>query len=120
MPIGKQMVNIAPLALLSADYSRLKARPMHTTTAHNDIAATCFASEADNPIPLELLETSEIENYRSSLTETELAWLDRQGFAAKSGQFAWLESDVAARVVCGWDGNDNPVSYTHLTLPTKA
>ena len=80
---------------------------MNTTTAHNDIAATCFASEADNPVPLELLETSEIESYRSSLTEAELAWLDRQGFTAKSGQFAWLESDGAARVVCGWDGNDN-------------
>ena len=74
---------------------------MNTTTAHNDIAATCFASEADKPIPLELLETSEIERYRSSLTQAELAWLDRQGFAAKSGQFAWLESDGAARVVCG-------------------
>ena len=95
------------LALLSADESRLKTCSMNTTTAHNDSAATCFASEADNPIPLELLQTSEVESYRSSLTETELAWLDRQGFAAKSGQFAWLERDGAARVVCGWDGKDN-------------
>ena len=92
---------------------------MSTTTANNDIAATCFASEADNPIPLELLETSEIENYRSSLTETELAWLDRQGFAAKSGQFAWLETGGAARVICGWDGNDNlsTLGALPMTLP---
>ena len=92
---------------------------MNTTTAHNDIAAACFVSEADNPIPLELLETSEIESYRSSLTEAELAWLDRQGFAAKSGQFAWLESDVAARVVCGWDGKDNLSLFQTEALETE-
>ena len=92
---------------------------MNTTPAHNDSAATCFVSEAETPIPLELLQTSEVESYRSSLTETELAWLDRQGFAAKSGQFAWLESGGAARVVCGWDGKDNlsTLGGLPMTLP---
>ncbi len=82
----------------------------------DDIAATCYVAASDNPTPIELVKTEDFDTYLEGLSDAQRTWLDRQGFDARRGQFAWLEDGADARVVCGWDGEDNLASLGGLPM----
>jgi len=62
---------------------------------------------SDHATTLELMEPAALAALREGLDPSQRASLERQGFSAKPGEFAWLEGDGDVRVLCGWDGKDN-------------
>ena len=68
--------------------------------------------------PISLVKTSEFDAWFDGLSESNKAWVTRQSFKAKLGQFVWLESDGAAEVWVGWDGKVNPFHFTVKTIIT--
>jgi leucyl aminopeptidase len=55
---------------------------------------------------IQLIALDDVEQWLEAQPELTRAWLTRQSFKAKSGQFAWLPDDHGApdSVVVGWDG----------------
>ncbi|MEM9622347.1 MAG: leucyl aminopeptidase family protein [Pseudomonadota bacterium] len=77
------------------------------------LSQLCFVAASDNATPIQLIESSTFSTWRATLTTAQQAWLARQDFHGRSGQWAWLESsdtgDSATddQVIVGWDGQDN-------------
>lgn len=71
-------------------------------------------SQADTTTEIRLIETDEFDTWKQSLSAADQDWLDRQAFAGKSGQVAWLVSTEV--VVCGWNGRSDLSSLGHLPL----
>lgn len=69
-----------------------------------------------NSTPIRLLPTQDFETWRNDLTDDQQAWVVRHSFSAKPGQTVWLETDGAATVIAGWDGNENLATLGHLPL----
>ena len=92
--------------------------PMNESTHpdEDNIADTCFIAGAENPTPIRLVKADDDGAWRRDYTESQLTWLQRQSFTAKSGQIAWLEDAGGAMVLSGWDGKDNLTSLGHLPL----
>ena len=75
------------------------------TDSNNDsIANTSFVVAPDNPTRIRLISAKRNSDWEKSLSESHLAWLERQRFKAESGQVAWLEDDAGPLVVAGWNG----------------
>ena len=83
----------------------------------DQFAATSFLDASEDPTTIELVASDALEALRERLDARQRASLDRQGFEAERGQFAWLEDDGAARVLAGWDGKDDLGALG--ALPTK-
>jgi leucyl aminopeptidase len=78
-----------------------------------------FLTQSQAPIEIRLIATKGFESFRDSLADDERSWIERQGFAAKSGEIAWLSSSDEV-VVCGWDGSQDLSSLGHLPLRLPA
>jgi leucyl aminopeptidase len=79
-------------------------------------------TDHDGPsTPIRLIQADELETWRSTLSASAAAWVDRQQFQAKPGQTAWLPDAAGAPegLVVGWDGKDdfNALGNLPLTLP---
>lgn len=70
---------------------------------------TLIKSAESNPLPLQLVRTSEFDAWLPTQTADSRAWLERLQFRAESGQIGWLTGDggLPAIAVVGWDGEDN-------------
>ncbi|MEM9313397.1 MAG: leucyl aminopeptidase family protein [Pseudomonadota bacterium] len=77
---------------------------------------TSYITESDSPIPIELVSAEGLELLLETLTPGQRDSLERQGFRAKSTQFAWIEDAEAVRVVSGWDGEDNLATLGALPM----
>ena len=77
-------------------------------------------TEHDGPrTAIQIIPTAEFDSWHGSLTGPGRAWIDRQQFKARNGQFAWLADDHGApdSVVVGWNGDE---AFTALgSLPFK-
>ena len=89
---------------------------MNETSTPDDLSATGLITHADNPTPISLVKTTSFDTLKQELTAAEQASLARQGFTAKRGQFAWLDSETGVRVLCGWDGADNLATLGGLPM----
>ncbi|MEM0953277.1 MAG: leucyl aminopeptidase family protein [Pseudomonadota bacterium] len=89
---------------------------MNEANSTDQLASTGFVTVADNATQITLIDVKALDALKSDLSDAQRAALVRQGFEAKSGQFAWLEDAAGARVVCGWDGKDNLASLGSLPL----
>lgn len=69
-----------------------------------------------NSTAIFVVSSDEFDTWQKTLSEAERNWLSRQSFTAKSGQYAWLEADGNARVVCGWNGEADLATLGHLPL----
>ncbi len=71
------------------------------------LSERCFTAEGTTPI--QLVSSKDFDTWQAQLSAGQQAWLQRQGFTARKGQWAWLEEDAGApaSVVTGWDGRDN-------------
>ena len=79
-----------------------------------DMVRTVEAAAGEPATPIELVE--DFERWVSGQDATHLAWLEAQRFKGKPGQSCALPGpNGIAKIVVGFD----PVSYTHLTLPTS-
>lgn len=64
-------------------------------------------TEHDGPrTAIQIVQTFEFDTWRGTLPSQARTWIERQQFAAKNGQFAWLPDDQGApdSLVVGWDG----------------
>lgn len=75
-----------------------------------------FVSEADNPTPIQLINTAEFQAWFDKLAGDQQAWLTRQNFIARAGQLAWFETEGVATAVVGWDGKDNIATLGALPM----
>jgi leucyl aminopeptidase len=59
--------------------------------------------------PIRLITAAELAAWSEAQSEVVRAWLTRQQFEGKPGQFAWLPdgSGAPSEVVAGWDGQDD-------------
>ncbi|TNF84225.1 MAG: leucyl aminopeptidase family protein, partial [Gammaproteobacteria bacterium] len=77
-------------------------------------------TEHDGPrTAIQIIQKAELETWRGALAAQGSAWIEKQQFEAKNGQFAWLPDDQGApdSVVVGWDGDE---AFTALgSLPFK-
>lgn len=62
---------------------------------------------ATNPTRMRLVKTASLDDFKGKLEKSDQAWLERQNFAAKPGQIAWLEDDQGPLLIVGWDGDNN-------------
>ena len=81
-----------------------------------DLAPSGFVLEADNPTIIELVSADALGARLQSLGDAQRATLERQGFKAKGGEFAWLEGKGSPRVLCGWDGIDGLAALGGLPM----
>lgn len=72
----------------------------------------CEASEASTPI--RLVQASDYDHWLKQLSLDNKAWLARQKFTGKPGQFAWLSDP--SEVVVAWDGTPGPASLGGLPM----
>ena len=89
------------------------------TNETNDTSAEIagFTTDPVDPTPIHLVQADELDALRESLGPEQALWLDRQGFHAKPGEFAFADGAAGAAVYVGWDGKDNLASLGGL--PTK-
>ena len=76
-------------------------------------------TEHDGPrTAIQIIATVDFESWLSAQSEQSRAWIERQQFKAKSGQFAWLPDDQGApdSVVVGWDGEEAFTALGSLPL----
>ncbi|MEC7107470.1 MAG: leucyl aminopeptidase family protein [Pseudomonadota bacterium] len=78
-----------------------------------DIAAAGFVTNSDAATHLTLLTAEQLEQRLKDISAVDQAWIKRQGFSAKPGEVAFLQSGDA---LVGWDGNDNVASLGHLPM----
>jgi leucyl aminopeptidase len=82
----------------------------------DSITNTGLIDNAENPTRIQLVQTDDLKDWLATLSPEQQAWLKRQDFAAKSGQFAWYEDPQGELVAVGWDGKDNLSTLGALPL----
>jgi leucyl aminopeptidase len=76
-------------------------------------------NEHDGPrTAIQIIGTAEFESWLNAQPAQSRAWIERQQFEAKSGQFAWLPDDQGApdSLVVGWDGEEAFTALGSLPL----
>jgi len=63
---------------------------------------------------IELINQNVFDTWFGQRSEQEQAWVNRSQFAARTGQICWLPLDNGARVVIGWNGQDNLATLGNL------
>ena len=76
--------------------------------AYLEEISTCI----DLPLAVSLIEAGKIALFEDHLQSLALAWIQQLGLAESLEFLGWLLVSTL------WSGDINPVSYTHLTLPT--
>ncbi len=74
---------------------------------NDSITELNFIFEADNPTPIRLIKTADFADWLEAQPAANQARILRQSFAAKCGQFAWLEEHDGVIALVGWNGKDD-------------
>ncbi|MBO6566111.1 MAG: leucyl aminopeptidase family protein [Pseudomonadales bacterium] len=82
----------------------------------NQLSDVFLETRSADSTPVILLQTEQLDDWQDELPAEQKAWLNRQSFKARPGEFAWVELDNAPHVVSGWDGKANLATLGHLAM----